>query len=597
MLVLGEITVLLSSLGQKLFSSPPSYTSIVDPLPAPNVISWSAYESPVVLGDLKLSISFDCDEEQQQLQQCNSVRSLVSRAFNRSMSNIHSHSWNPPTTEFENFNISNFGQHAAVTQIEISVNDCLADLQQGVDESFTLQIPSTQDPNKIAINSQTVWGTLHALTTLEQLTLAKDDCIFIEHPVSINDKPKYSYRGLMIDTSRNFYSIEDLQRQIDALHLAKMNVFHWHITDSQAWPIEISSYPQMTQDAYSQQEIYTIADVKHLVQYGYDRGVRIIPEVDMPGHSSAGWSQISPDIVACKDSDWQVAAVEPVPGQLEIINDKTYEAVANVFNDISELFHDNFFHVGFDELNVGCYKESEITKTWFQQNPTYNNSDLAQYWVDKAIPIFMNRDNRKLIMWQDAVLSSQIPAKSIPHSVLMQVWTGDRTNTATLIDMGYDVIFSSADFLYLDCGFGQWTSNDTLVKDQADPSPGIPTYNYGGSGGSWCGPYKSWQRIYSLDLDYGLTKEQQKHVIGASAQLWSEQAGGLTADFMIWPRVASLAELLWSGNLGSDTQLRNDEFTRRIYYFREQLVKRGIRAAVLGPKYCLKHPQSCSTTN
>jgi hexosaminidase len=593
---LDEIPLLLNSLGQQLFSGSQSYTAFSDPLPAPNAISWSFNEPPIVLGQLKLVTLFDKEAEAKS--PFASAHSILSGAFNRSVSSIRTQSWSPPTSEFENFTLTDIDlQVSPVTEIQVTVQDISADLQQGVDESFTLQIPAPEDSTKIAINSQTIWGTLHALTTLEQLTLSKDGHVFIEHPVSISDGPLYPYRGLMIDTSRNFYSVADLERQIDTLHLAKMNVFHWHITDNQAWPIEVSSYPQMTRDAYSPDEIYSIADVKHLVQYGYERGVRIIPEIDMPGHSSAGWQQIDGDIVACKDSNWEVTAAEPVPGQLEILSNQTYKLLENVYNDVSQLFHDNYFHVGFDELNVECYKESAITRQWFEENPTYNTSDLAQYWVDHAVPIFMNNEQRKLIMWQDAVLSAHIPAKSIPKSVTLQVWTGDRDNVGTLIDMGYDVIFSSADFLYLDCGFGQWTANDSLVGDQANPNPGSPTYNYGGNGGSWCGPYKSWQRIYSIDLGFELTEAQQKHVIGGSAHLWSEQSGGLTVDFMVWPRLASLAELLWSGNLGSDGKLRNEEFTRRIYYFRERLVQRGISAAVLGPKYCLKHPDACSSVS
>lgn len=578
---LDEVPLLLNSLGH-LFGGGLNQTVFADPLPAPQSISWSFSNPAIVLANLTLASNLINDE---------STVDILARAFDRSVDAISSQTWSPPIDEFVDFQLTNSSlETAPVSEVHVSIKDSSADLQQGVDESFILEVL----PEKIAIHSETVWGTLHALTTLEQLTLSKDGHVFIEHPVVIVDNPLYSYRGLMIDTSRNFYPISDLERQIDMLHLAKMNVFHWHLTDHQAWPIQVASYPQMTKDAYSSEEVYTIEDVKHLVQYAYERGVRVIPEIDMPGHSVAGWKQIDPSLVACKDAEWETAAVAPVPGQLEILDNKTYDVLKTIYNDISDLFHDDFFHVGFDELNVGCYKQSPLVNQWFADHPNYTMSDLVQYWVDHALPIFMNNDRRKLIMWQDALLSEHIPAKSIPESVVLQVWIGGSTTVAALADRGYDVIFSSADFLYLDCGFGQWTANDREVGDQVDPSPGTPSYNYGGSGGSWCGPYKSWQRIYNLDLSFGLTPAQQKHIIGGSAQLWSEQSGGMTADFMIWPRLAALAEVLWSGNLGQDGQLRNKEFTKRIFYFRERIVQRGASAAILAPKYCLKQPEACS---
>ncbi|KAG0270950.1 hypothetical protein BGZ96_006099, partial [Linnemannia gamsii] len=113
---------------------------------------------------------------------------------------------------------------------------------------------------------------------------------------------QYTHRGVLYDTSRNFYNLKSLYRQIDALSYAKMNVFHWHITDNQSWPVEIKKYPQMTKDAYSPREVYTQKDIAAIIKYGRERGVRVIPELDMPGHSSSGWLQVDKKAVTCADS-------------------------------------------------------------------------------------------------------------------------------------------------------------------------------------------------------------------------------------------------------------------------------------------------------
>lgn len=550
---------------------------LADPLPAPVSASWvGAGQYLGIFPDLKYN-GPDND--------------IVQNAFSRALAHIKDDKWFPLEGN-ETTTWASVPDVAVVSELKVSIKDTDAELQHGVDETYSLKIDKSSG---ISISAKTVWGALHALTTFEQLVLFKADSneLYVEGPVSISDGPKYPYRGVMIDTARNFYSVDSLLRQLDAMALAKMNVFHWHLTDTQAWPVFVKSYPDMIKDAYSPREVYKPEDIKRVVDHAHERGIRVVPELDIPGHSNSGWRRVKDNIIACGDCPWDQVAVEPNPGQLEVLQDDTYETLRNVYNDISEMFPDNFFHVGLDELNTGCYDQSESIQAWLKEDENRNYSDVAQYWIDHAFPIFKNRDNRQLVMWEDAVLSPDIPAKKIPKDVILQAWNEGVQSVKELASRGYDVIISSADFLYLDCGFAGWLSDDPRYTDQVNPTPGEPNFNYGGSGGSWCGPYKSWQRIYSYDFSAELTKEEQNHIIGGTANLWSEQSDGTTADFMIWPRTAAYGELLWSGNKDNSGKLRTSELTQRILNFRERLVRRGVNAAALMPKYCAQNPGQC----
>jgi hexosaminidase len=181
----------------------------------------------------------------------------------------------------------------------------------------------------------------------------------------------------------------------------------------------------------------------------------------------------------------------------------------------------------------------------------------------------------------------------------MQSWNNGLENLKKLTSRGYDVIVSSADFFYLDCGTGGYVSNDPRYNEMAKaqkpdnaPDPWY-TFNYGGPGGSWCAPYKTWQRIYDYDFTDGLTAEEKKHILGAITPLWSEQSDDTTVDSKVWPRAAALAELVWSGNNDAQGKKRTTQLTARILNFREYLVANGIGAAPLQPEYCLKNPHHC----
>ena len=535
---------------------------------------------------------------------CNQI---VRNAWARAFQTITTLKWVPQATEAPIATYAPFPTYvpptkrgsSLITDVSVNVKDSNAPLQHGVDESYTLEITSSSQT--ITINAATSWGALHAFTTLQQLIISDGrGGLLIEQPVSISDSPLYPYRGIMIDSGRNFLSLPKIYEQIDGMALSKLNVLHWHLDDAQSWPVQMQSYPEMTKDAYSPREQYSHTDLRNVIAYAQARGVRVIPEVDMPGHSSSGWKQVDPSIVACADSwwsndDWPLhTAVEPNPGQLEILNPKTYDVVTNVYNELSGIFTDNFFHVGADELQTGCYNLSTITTEWFAANASRTYDDLLQYWVDHAVPIFQKPANRRLMMWED-ILSSTPHVHSLPKDIILQTWNLGLTNIQSNTAAGYDIIVSSSDFFYLDCGFGGWVTNDQRYDVEYDPNDGNGTasFNYLGNGGSWCAPYKTWQRIYDFDFTLNLTAAEAAHVLGATAPLWSEQVDDTVISGKMWPRAAALAELVWSGNKNAAGENRVTEMTQRILNFREYLVANGVGATPLVPKYCLQHPHAC----
>ncbi|KAG6000974.1 woronin body major protein [Claviceps pusilla] len=583
-----------------------SFAIKVNPLPAPQEISWGS-SGPKLVGSLTLRTNAN--------QQSHGNTQLLTEAWNRAFKTITTLKWVPqaieePIPEFEPFPKSKTkrtdeSSRGSLSEIHVQVSDWSADLQHGVDESYTLTI--TPSSSVVDVTAKTVWGALHAFTTFQQLVISQGEGLVVEQPVAVKDHPKYPYRGVLVDTARNFISVGKIKEQIDGLALSKMNVLHWHITDSQSWPLQLQSYPEVTKDAYSPREIYSEHDVQDIIAYARARGVRVIPEIDMPGHSASGWKQIDKDIVTCQNSWWSNddwphhTAVEPNPGQLDVLNSKTYPVVQKIYSEISKRFADNFFHVGGDELQVNCFNYSQGIREWFAADPKRKYSDLNQHWIDQSYPLFMSEKNtgkkdRRLIMWEDVVLSADAAASNVSKNVIMQSWNGGVGNIAKLTEAGYDVIVSSADFLYLDCGFGGFVPNDPRYNVQANPDPSGATtsFNYGGSGGSWCAPYKTWQRIYDYDFTTNLTETQAKHIIGAAAPLFSEQVDDTVISAKMWPRAAALAELVWSGNKDPKTgQKRTTYMTQRILNFREYLVANGIGATALVPKYCLQHPHHC----
>ncbi|KAF7731941.1 hypothetical protein EC973_007772 [Apophysomyces ossiformis] len=525
---------------------------------------------------------------------------------------------------------------SSLATLTIDISDTTAELAFGVDESYRLDI--TKD-GKAALEAKTVWGALRGLETFSQLIQSRTDetdddieeeeeeeytaeeeekktpsfeGLFIpDVPIHIKDAPASSFDDNvlrqrsnlpMVDTSRNFFSVEAILRTLDAMAYNKLNVFHWHITDSHSFPIALDTMPQLAQRGayklHGKRLVYKKRDVQRIVKYARDRGIRVIPEIDMPAHTGS-WALAYPDIITCagkhflgRSGRWEDhLAAEPGTGQLNPVKDRTYSAIRQVIEDVADLFPDSWFHGGGDEPVHRCWEQDHEVREYMAENNATGN-DLLKMFLSKELNYIQNA-KKKAVLWEDSVTNVHLP---IPKNVVLQVWTNP---TQWAVKKGYQIIASNANFWYLDCGHGGWSGNDLSYDEQVKPVP--PTEvsdvlekyslsdnynpsNWGGPGGDWC----------SYDLTFNLTADEAKNVLGGEVALWSEQVDETSLDTRLWPRSSAAAEILWSGRYAQDGKRRNiGDAMPRMFDWRYRLLRRGISAEALQPLWCGQNPHMC----
>ncbi|XP_020100291.1 beta-hexosaminidase 2-like [Ananas comosus] len=391
-------------------------------------------------------------------------------------------------------------------------------------------------------------------------------------------------------------------RTVRAMAHNKLNVLHWHLSDAQAFPLSLPSEPNLARrGAYPTPfpATYSPRDVRRVLRFALSFAVRVVPEIDAPGHTGS-WAGAYPDIVTCANKFWlppggPPLAAEPGTGQLNPLNPETYRVVRNVFRDVAALFPDPYIHAGADEVNAACWDDDPAVRRFIAAGGTHDQ--LLEIFVNATRPFIADTLNRTVVYWEDVLLGPNIKVGAAalpPETTVLQTWNNGPTNTKRLTAAGYRVIVSSWEFYYLDCGHGGWVGNDSRYDWQDSDEPGHP-FNYaGGNGGSWCAPFKTWQRIYDYDILHGLTDEEAGRVLGGEVALWSEQADGTVLDGRLWPRAAAMAEALWSGNRDETGKKRYAEATDRLNEWRHRMVQRGIRAEPIQPLWCVLHPGMCN---
>ncbi|CAN7097017.1 beta-hexosaminidase 2 [Brassica rapa] len=480
-----------------------------------------------------------------------------------------------------------------LSKLVVTITDLSLPLHHGVNESYTLSIPIKSSSAHLSAHS--VWGAMHGLETFSQMIWGKAPELCAPVGIYIQDSPLFGHRGVLLDTSRNYYGVEDITRTIKAMSANKLNVFHWHITDSHSFPLVLPSEPSLAaKGSYGPDMVYTPEDVSMIVQFGLEHGVRVLPEIDTPGHTGS-WGEAYPDIVTCGNMFWWPAgkswderlASEPGTGQLNPLNPKTYEVVKNVIQDVAKLFPEPFFHGGGDEVIPGCWKTDPAITSFLSSGGTL--SQLLEKYINSTLPYIVSQ-NRTAVYWEDVLLDAQIKVESsvLPkeHTIL-QTWNNGPVNTKRIVAAGYRVIVSSSEYYYLDCGHGGFLGNDSQYDQQGGGG--------GSDGGSWCAPFKTWQTIYNYDITDGLVdEEERKLVLGGEVALWSEQADPTVLDSRLWPRASAFAESLWSGNRDERGVKRCGEALDRLNRWRYRMVKRGIGAEPIQPLWCLRNPGMCN---
>lgn len=405
-------------------------------------------------------------------------------------------------------------------------------------EGYKLTV--SEKPNEgvhAVITADNFYGARNGLETLSQLIVYDNirNEILVVGSVQITDEPKFKYRGILLDTSRNFFSVESIKRTIEGMAMVKLNTFHWHITDSHSFPYEVKSQPELSKlGAYSPEKIYTSADIEDVVRFGKVRGVRVLPEFDAPAHVGEGWQK--KDLTTCFNAQpWKEYCVEPPCGQLDPSKDEVYNVLEDIYREMVEDFgYPDLFHMGGDEVSVSCWNSSKPLQDWMlAKGWNLTEADFMKLWghfQDNALARLdkVNFQKVPIIMWTSRLTEEPFLTKYLDNKrYIIQIWTkGDDPKVQTLLENGYKVIISNYDALYLDCGFGAWVTE----------------------GNNWCSPYIGWQKVYDNRMEsFGMPYLDQ--IYGAEAALWTEQVDEWALDSRLWPRASALAERLWSSKL------------------------------------------------
>uniref|UniRef100_A0A8D8DEL4 beta-N-acetylhexosaminidase n=2 Tax=Culex pipiens TaxID=7175 RepID=A0A8D8DEL4_CULPI len=449
-------------------------------------------------------------------------------------------------------------------------------LTMQTDESYNLSVTHTARSLVAKVFANSFFGAKHALTTMQQLVWFDDEerVLKILNKALIEDVPRFNFRGLMLDTSRHYFSVDAIKRTLVGMSHSKLNRFHWHITDSQSFPYVSKHYPQLARyGAYSDREIYTTDDVREVVEYARVRGIQVIPEIDAPAHAGNGWDwgpkhNLGELSLCINQQPWSYYCGEPPCGQLNPKNNNTYLILQRLYEELLELAGPlDYFHLGGDEVNLECWQQH------------FNESDMRTLWCD-----FMQQAYHRLqvankgvapklaAVWSSGLTSYPCLSK---NTYAVQVWGGSKwQENYQLINAGFSLVISHVDAWYLDCGFGSWRS----------------------TGEGACSPYRNWQTVYKHRPwdEMKLTSLQMRQILGGEACLWTEQVDESTLDSRLWPRSAALAERLWTDPVEEVySESVPKETFNRMSVFRNHLVELGLRAEPIFPKYCAQNQDEC----
>ncbi|KAG4214459.1 hypothetical protein ERO13_A01G123900v2 [Gossypium hirsutum] len=262
-------------------------------------------------------------------------------------------------------NFSAFNSSSLLQGLHIVISSPNGQLQYGVDESYKLIVPSPEKPAYAHLEAKTVYGALQGLQTFSQLCYFSVTSRVLQidmSPWTIIDQPRFSYRGLLIDTSRHYLPVPVIKKVIDSMSYAKLNVMHWHIVDTQSFPLEIPSYPKLWDGAYSPSERYTVADAADIVSYAQKRGINVLAEIDVPGHALS-WGTGYPSLWPSKDCQ------QP----LDVSNEFTFKVIDGILSDFSKIFNFKFVHLGGDEVNTSCWTTTPRIRNWEETFNDFGN--------------------------------------------------------------------------------------------------------------------------------------------------------------------------------------------------------------------------------
>lgn len=364
------------------------------------------------------------------------------------------------------------------------------------DESYSLTTSSTG----ARLHARTALGAMHGLQTFLQLVQATPSG-FAVPAVSIQDAPRFPWRGLMIDASRHFMPVDVIERNLDGMEAVKLNVLHWHLSDDQGFRVESKKYPKL-QQLGSDGLYYTQKEIREVVAYAHDRGIRVVPEFDIPGHTTALLTAY-PEFASAPgpfkiERNWGVFNPTLDPTQ-----EATYKFLDALIGEMAGLFPDHYFHIGGDEVNGKEWNGNANIREFKRVHHLATNDDLQAYFNERVERI-VTKYGKTMIGWDE------ILRPNLPKSAVIQSWRGAQS-LADAAKQGHRGILSAG--FYLDL---VWPASQHYAVDVMPPSA------------------------------VGLTDEEQKRILGAEACMWAEYVTAENVDSRIWPRMAAIAERFWS---------------------------------------------------
>jgi len=366
----------------------------------------------------------------------------------------------------------------------------------GEDESYTLDVTSSG----ATLTAPTTLGVLHGLETFLQL-VGPTAQGFAAPAVHIEDAPRFPWRGLMIDVSRHFIPMSALYRAVDAMAAVKLNVLHLHLSDDQGFRMESKEFPKLT-ELGSDGNYYTQDEMKALIEYAADRGIRIVPEFDMPGHSTS-WFVGYPELSSGAGPytiERRFGIFNPA---MDPTREETYKFLDKFIGELSELFPDPYFHIGGDEVNGKQWDANAKIQAFMRAHNMKNNQELQQYFTERVQKI-VAKHHKYMIGW-DEILSP-----GMPKDIVIQSWRGP-DSLAGAAKQGYRGLLSSG--YYLD-------AMETAAEHYAvDPMSGEAAK---------------------------LTPQEKSRILGGETCAWAEFLTPQNVDSRLWPRAAAIAERLWS---------------------------------------------------
>ncbi|KAL1500965.1 hypothetical protein ABEB36_006375 [Hypothenemus hampei] len=467
----------------------------------------------------------------------------------------------------------------ASVQVVFNILDQKLDLMTfGTDESYRIETQLTNNSVVyVNVTAPSFFGARHALETLSQLVVYDDirQRTLFPSNIFIVDGPIYSWRGISLDTSRNYVTPKAIKRTLRAMAASKLNTLHWHLTDTASFPYVSKSHPELSEyGAYSPSKVYNNDTVKTLIEYARVRGIRVVPELDSPAHVGEGWQTTG--VVTCFNwKPWDDYCVEPPCGQFDPSQDKLYDILEDVYGDFLSQFDPEVFHMGGDEVNVNCWNSTSNLTKWMVEEKGWNLT--KEDFLDKLWPYFQDEASKRLykaagkeipiILWTSELTFLDNVQEILPPSkYLLQVWErSDDLRIQTLLEKNYSLILSNYDALYLDCGFGGWVDD----------------------GQNWCSPYKTWQTIYDNKPEV-IAGNRTSQILGGETALWTEESGTNSLDSRLWPRAAAFAETLWTSPSTNWEQAQE-----RFLIHRERLVALGIDADEIQPEWCRRNQHNC----